>query len=351
MTAVYPCDDRLYLDGVRTLYCETSPQYEEALSHKYGGDSKGKSKKAPEVNIINVKMDPLQSSDENPIECAGTLVRKPCVARSEESIRSRHPVPAGVDCTQRSVEYRAPRSSSKKQCVTWIKCNECLQLDNDYIAEMKAKQTALDAGIDDSELNRSVVQLLESSKRKLDKEDGDASSKKRPRQWKEEVAAFGKAELEDETITVQDMATMLSLHSWFSAVGEKLKVDDVKELVRANHIPLGSTKIEQLKHLAKVRHHGSPGMCQKCKTSYLEYRYDRESLLALPTSVKCRHNICNFEMKFKANYFEKPRPFCAPLCDTPTELLQKAGIETGSLIFDVPKVQSKKSTGRKKKKT
>lgn len=337
MTAVYPADDRLYTAGVKALYCEVSPEYEVALGKMSLGKEKPES-----ITITKVTHIPVRSTAEAPIICAGTLVRRPFGERRGETIHFRHIAANGVDCVQREVEYLS--NGAPKKCITWIKCVQCFSLDNHYISTMKARQIEKEKQdeIDAQESLNDTSQLLTETSwtdlaRKESTQQGDGTNKKR-RRWDEEVGNLFASELETPGLTREQKSILLSLQNWLEDVGKKLKSEEIKELAKINCVMFSGPKVDVLLRLGRTRYLGSPGPCPKCDYKMLDYVFESESLLAIPSAVRCKHyyisgGLCKFTEKLGRAYFSEPRPHCIPMCDTEGKLLERAGISAGSIIF------------------
>ena len=326
--------DRLYLelDQVGCIFnVKTNPRVSTEASgsgddydSSWSGDSGGHGAE-PKESVLHEFED--YKLVKEPFTCDGTLLRHTRQVRDVATIRAKHTTAASASARAgrvrhiSTIEWLLPMSSGKSDRVDWTQCDGCSVLD----AAFKAA-----ADVIDERRKKRIIARYEQER----KDEEAARHRERApdlKRRRDASRALAIRALESEAPSGET-----DLDEFANAL-RGLKVPQLKALCIANHVGCTGTKPELVLRLTRIKHHGGPGLCPRCRHPRLLFGYELESEEALdadPTSVKCSFVAypslarCGYSASWRVG--SAPRRHARALADTPDGVLAAADLMSDS---------------------
>ena len=139
-------------------------------------------------------------------------------------------------------------------------------------------------------------------------------------------------EMDNEILVTMDPA--IEEMKKFKEKLKKLKLEQLKQICRKNHLMVSGTKDEILLRILKCKLHGGAGPCPRCGYSKLKFEYPDNDIMSYPIKIKCRHmkkmyDNCPFSLELKKDYATNifTAKYSRPLVDTDDKILAEVNIE------------------------
>lgn len=323
--------DRLYLELAEVgciFNVKTSPRPStedcgsgDECCSSWSGDSGGHGAEPKESLVREFEKYKLVKE---PFTCDGTLLRHTRQVRNVATIRAKHITAASASARAgrvrhiSTIEWLLPMRSGTTDRVDWTQCDVCAELD-------AAFKTAAD--VDDERRKKRVIARYEQERKDEEaarrRERAPDLKRRRDASRALAIRALESAEAPSGETDLDDFANAL----------RGLKVPQLKALCLANHVGSTGTKPELVLRLTRIKHHGGPGLCPRCRRPRLHFGYELESEVALdaePTSVKCSFVAYPSLARcgYSASWSEGSAPLrhARALADTPDGVLAAAGL-------------------------
>ena len=296
----------------------------------------------PKCDILKQNIEPIQVRSN--FLCTGTsLIRHNAVPR--DVLSGKHEVIATLsEPTKKMIskEYVAtftPFGCSKDWHIISEQCESCYVSDRKFDSDYKRmkSQPYREKSSRNAKINR--------KKRKLESEtvlktldEGTSPCKQVKPLYIVSPSKTDIAESKEEDLVKMDNETLVTIDPAMELKNlkeklKKLKLDQLKDVCRKNHLMVSGTKDEVLLKILKCKLHDGAGPCPRCGYSKLKFEYPDNDIMSYPIRINCRHmkkmNLnCPFSLELKKDYATNilTSKYSRPLADTYDKILAKFNI-------------------------